>query len=227
MLNNPISLETDNMKRYELIVILLPTFDADRIETFISTVIDILYKLRIKAFIIKTWRNNLNTSTMLAWYLHFIVDTQFVLTTCVLKRIKQSIRFDGLITRWHLFSVKLNRTDKKPTVHVVNKLSEYKLSKDINMVEQNENISRCSNESCGIFLQELKWPWLLQPIDRYKNITILQNYITDYGEIMSRKVTKLNKKIHRKLCKEVKRYRNLGLISKTKPIPEVDQDSDI
>ena len=63
--------------------------------------------------------------------------------------------------------------------------------------------------------------------DRYKDMTILQNYITDYGEILSRKITKLNNKTHRKLCKEIKRYRNLGLISKTKPILEESQDSDI
>ncbi|PIM96642.1 30S ribosomal protein S18 [Candidatus Hodgkinia cicadicola] len=150
-----------------------------------------------------------------------------MLTTCLLKQVKQSIKFNGLITRWHLFSAYSNEINKKSMVYSANKLLEYNSSKNINVKGQDENISKYSSESYNIPLQESKWPWVLHPLDRYKDINIFQSYITDCGEIMPRKVTKLNKKTHRKLCKEIKRYRNLGLILKTKSILEVERDSDI
>ncbi len=216
-----------NITKYELLIILLPPFDVDRIDMFCLTVIDILDKLKIKAFIVKTWRNNLDTNTRMAWYLHFIIDTQFVLTTCFIKRVKQSIKFEGIITRWHLFCICLDKTYKELIVCDINISMGCQLFKKINKKTRNKNTSKCSNGSNDGSFQELKWPWLLKPYDRYKDMTFLQNYITDYGEILSRKITKLNNKTHRKLCKEIKRYRNLGLISKTKPILEEGQDSDI
>ncbi|PIM94946.1 30S ribosomal protein S18 [Candidatus Hodgkinia cicadicola] len=163
----------------------------------------------------------------MAWYLHFIIDTQFVLTTCFIKRVKQSIKFEGIITRWHLFCICLDKTYKELIVCDINISMGCQLFKKINKKIRNKNTSKCSNGSNDGSFQELKWPWLLKSYDRYKDMTFLQNYITDYGEILSRKITKLNNKTHRKLCKEIKRYRNLGLISKTKPILEEGQDSDI
>lgn len=46
----------------------------------------------------------------------------------------------------------------------------------------------------------------------YKNVALLQNFLTELGCIPSRKICGLSRKKHKKLSREIKRCRNLGLL---------------
>ena len=46
----------------------------------------------------------------------------------------------------------------------------------------------------------------------YKNIGLLKNYITDNGKILSSKITSVSFNKQRKLTKEIKKAKILGLI---------------
>jgi len=50
------------------------------------------------------------------------------------------------------------------------------------------------------------------PIIDYKNIGLLKNYITDNGKILSSKITSVSFNKQRKLTKEIKKAKILGLI---------------
>ena len=50
------------------------------------------------------------------------------------------------------------------------------------------------------------------PIIDYKNIGLLKNYITDNGKILSSKITSVSFNKKRKLTKEIKKAKILGLI---------------
>ncbi|MCK5580929.1 MAG: 30S ribosomal protein S18 [Candidatus Omnitrophica bacterium] len=46
----------------------------------------------------------------------------------------------------------------------------------------------------------------------YKNLTLLQKYVTDRGKIVSRRVSGVNAKEQRDLTRAIKRARYLGLL---------------
>ena len=50
------------------------------------------------------------------------------------------------------------------------------------------------------------------PTIDYKNISLLRNYITDNGKILSSKITSVSFNKQRKLTKEIKKAKILGLI---------------
>ena len=50
------------------------------------------------------------------------------------------------------------------------------------------------------------------PIVDYKNIKLLKNYITDNGKILSSKITSVSYNKQRKLNKEIKKAKILGLL---------------
>jgi small subunit ribosomal protein S18 len=50
------------------------------------------------------------------------------------------------------------------------------------------------------------------PIIDYKNISLLKKYISDNGKIMSSKITSVSFNKQRKLTKEIKKAKLLGLI---------------
>ena len=50
------------------------------------------------------------------------------------------------------------------------------------------------------------------PIIDYKNINLLKNYITDNGKILSSKITSVSYNKQRKLNKEIKKAKILGLL---------------
>ena len=50
------------------------------------------------------------------------------------------------------------------------------------------------------------------PIIDYKNISLLKSYITDNGKILSSKITSVSYSKQRKLTKEIKRAKILGLL---------------
>ncbi len=54
----------------------------------------------------------------------------------------------------------------------------------------------------------------------YKNIALLRGYITESNCIPSRKDTGFKKKVHKKLSREIKKCRSLGLLSNSKVIKE-------
>lgn len=50
------------------------------------------------------------------------------------------------------------------------------------------------------------------PIIDYKNLSLLKNYITDNGKILSSKITAISFNKQRKLTKEIKKAKILGLL---------------
>ena len=50
------------------------------------------------------------------------------------------------------------------------------------------------------------------PIIDYKNLSLLQKYITDNGKILSSKITSVSFNKQKKLTKEIKKAKILGLI---------------
>ncbi|PIM96394.1 30S ribosomal protein S18 [Candidatus Hodgkinia cicadicola] len=158
--------------------------------------------------------------------MHFIINARSRLTTCVLKRIKQSIRVGNIAMRWHLFSRSRKDDNNKPMVCINSKLLKDRTLIDgrEGLEEMDKNMSRCSGLVGDVSSLRLGGFWLSCLIGRYKDMTYIQNYITESGKIMARKTTRLNKKDHKDICREIKRYRNLGLISKTNPLIEIEKD---
>ena len=50
------------------------------------------------------------------------------------------------------------------------------------------------------------------PVIDYKNISVLKNYITDNGKILSSKITSISFSKQKKLAKEIKKAKILGLL---------------
>ena len=50
------------------------------------------------------------------------------------------------------------------------------------------------------------------PIIDYKNLSLLKNYITDNGKILSSKITSVSFNKQKKLTKEIKKAKILGLL---------------
>ncbi len=50
------------------------------------------------------------------------------------------------------------------------------------------------------------------PIIDYKNVTLLRRYVSDNGKIISSKITSVSFKKQKKLTKEIKKAKILGLI---------------
>tara|TARA_B100000963_G_scaffold6322_1_gene4955 strand:- start:1800 stop:2072 length:273 start_codon:yes stop_codon:yes gene_type:complete len=50
------------------------------------------------------------------------------------------------------------------------------------------------------------------PIVDYKNITLLRKYVTDNGKIVSSKITSVSFSKQKKLTREIKRAKSLGLL---------------
>ena len=50
------------------------------------------------------------------------------------------------------------------------------------------------------------------PVIDYKNLSLLKNYLSDNGKILSSKITSVSFNKQRKLTKEIKKARVLGLI---------------
>ncbi len=50
------------------------------------------------------------------------------------------------------------------------------------------------------------------PIIDYKNVTLLKRYVSDNGKIISSKITSVSFKKQKKLTKEIKKAKILGLI---------------
>ncbi|PIM95743.1 30S ribosomal subunit protein S6 [Candidatus Hodgkinia cicadicola] len=78
------------------------------------------YKLGMEIAVVKYWNGDLRTRKELLWYLHYIINTQFSLTTKILKQIKQSIKFNNIIMRWYLFSKSRQNIVNKKSTNIVN-----------------------------------------------------------------------------------------------------------
>lgn len=46
----------------------------------------------------------------------------------------------------------------------------------------------------------------------FKNLNFLNNYVSDAGQLLSRKETKLKSKVHKKIMRHVKIARSMGLL---------------
>lgn len=82
-----------------------------------------------------------------------------------------------------------------------NKRSSNSLSK-LSLFQKNE--SRFSKK-CPLSIKNA-------PVIDYKNIGLLKKYITDNGKLISSKITSVSQGKQRKLTKEIKRAKILGLL---------------
>ena len=89
---------------------------------------------------------------------------------------------------------KKNRKFKKRGVNVLNNLSLFQ-----------KNDSRFSRKKCPLSSKNA-------PVIDYKNVSLLRKYISDNGKIMSSKITSVSFNKQRKLTREIKKAKLLGLI---------------
>ena len=89
---------------------------------------------------------------------------------------------------------KKNRKFQKRGVNVLNNLSLFQKSD-----------GKFSKKKCPLSSKDA-------PIIDYKNISLLKKYISDNGKILSSKITSVSYNKQRRLTKEIKRAKILGLI---------------
>jgi small subunit ribosomal protein S18 len=56
-------------------------------------------------------------------------------------------------------------------------------------------------------------PIMLNTKINYKDVNLLKNFLTEYGQILSRRLTKLTVKQQKELKTSIKRARNLNLLT--------------
>ena len=89
---------------------------------------------------------------------------------------------------------KKNRKFQKRGVNVLNNLSLFQ-----------KNDSRFSRKKCPLSSENA-------PVIDYKNVSLLKKYVSDNGKIMSSKITSVSFNKQRRLTKEIKKAKILGLI---------------
>ena len=89
---------------------------------------------------------------------------------------------------------KKNRKFQKRGVNVLNNLSLFQ-----------KNDSKFSRKKCPLSSKNA-------PVIDYKNVSLLKKYMSDNGKIMSSKITSVSFNKQRKLTKEIKKAKLLGLI---------------
>tara|TARA_B100001063_G_scaffold243443_1_gene274066 strand:+ start:2321 stop:2596 length:276 start_codon:yes stop_codon:yes gene_type:complete len=89
---------------------------------------------------------------------------------------------------------KKNRKFQKRGVNVLNNLSLFQKSD-----------GKFSKKKCPLSSKDA-------PIIDYKNISLLKKYVSDKGKIMSSKITSVSFNKQRKLTREIKKAKILGLI---------------
>ena len=90
----------------------------------------------------------------------------------------------------------MKRKNKKLQKRSVNSLSKLSLFQ--------KNVSKFSKK-CPLSIKN-------GPIVDYKNISLLKKYVTDNGKILSSKITSVSFGKQKKLTKEIKRAKILGLL---------------
>jgi small subunit ribosomal protein S18 len=96
------------------------------------------------------------------------------------------------------------------------------LKKQISMKRKNKKFQRKSTNSLnklslfqkndGKFSKKCPLSIKNAPIVDYKNISLLRKYISDNGKIMSSKITSVSYSKQKKLTREIKKAKILGLI---------------
>ena len=89
---------------------------------------------------------------------------------------------------------KKNRKFQKRGVNVLNNLSLFQ-----------KNDSKFSRKKCPLSSKNA-------PVIDYKNVSLLKKYMSDNGKIMSSKITSVSFNKQRKLTREIKKAKLLGLI---------------
>ena len=89
---------------------------------------------------------------------------------------------------------KKNRKFQKRGVNVLNNLSLFQ-----------KNDSKFSRKKCPLSSKNA-------PVIDYKNVSLLKKYMSDNGKIMSTKITSVSFNKQRKLTREIKKAKLLGLI---------------
>jgi|TARA_B100000214_G_scaffold337253_1_gene281701 small subunit ribosomal protein S18 len=89
---------------------------------------------------------------------------------------------------------KKNRKFQKRGVNVLNNLSLFQ-----------KNDGKFSRKKCPLSSKNA-------PVIDYKNVSLLKKYMSDNGKIMSSKITSVSFNKQRKLTREIKKAKLLGLI---------------
>ena len=87
-----------------------------------------------------------------------------------------------------------NKKYQKKNSNVLNNLSLFQ-----------KNEGKFSKKKCPLSIKSA-------PVIDYKNIELLKKYVSDNGKIMSSKITSVSFNKQRKLTREIKRAKILGLI---------------
>ena len=74
-----------------------------------------------------------------------------------------------------------------------------------NKVFDNTSSKIVSSKSCPLYGKDA-------PVVDYKNISLLKKYITDNGKIISSKITSISFNKQKKLTREIKKAKILGLL---------------
>ena len=141
----------------------------------------------------------------------FFIHFKFEGVKDTLDKIKDKIKVDASIIR--NLTVKYNKLDKdteyfkkiikyekenrkfqKRGVNVLNNLSLFQ-----------KNDGKFSRKKCPLSSKNA-------PVIDYKNVSLLKKYMSDNGKIMSTKITSVSFNKQRKLTREIKKAKLLGLI---------------
>ena len=123
---------------------------------------------------------------------------------------RKKIKVDGSIIRY--LTVKYKKLDTKNEFFKKRKINEKKKQK---FQRKNSNsLSKLSlfQKVDGKFSKKCPLSIKNAPIIDYKNISLLKRYITDNGKIISSKISSVSFNKQKKLTKEIKKAKVLGLI---------------
>ncbi len=127
----------------------------------------------------------------------------------------------GDVARWHIFSSNTAASKINPSFITSLHPNINKSCNNDGMWEEDlgkKEIVKLDN-NFSQWEDKVLQPQFLSPTDLdYKNVALLQKFLTEKGDILSRKKTGLKISLHKKLTKEIKKCRNVGLLT----IPKVN-----
>ena len=155
----------------------------------------------------------LNLSTKIRNYKKgFYIHYKFEGNKNTVSEIEKKIKIDGSIIRF--LTVKYKKLDTKNEF--------FKKEKQFDMKRKNKKFQRKGpnslnklslfQKSDGRFSKKCPLSIKNAPIIDYKNISLLKKYMSDNGKIISSKITAISFNKQKKLTREIKKAKMLGLI---------------
>ena len=142
------------------------------------------------------------------FYIHF----KFEGNKDTLNEIEKKIKVDGSIIRY--LTVKYKKLDTKSEFFKKDKWFLMKRKNKKYQKKNNNSLSKLSlfQKNDGKFSKKCPLSVKNAPVVDYKNINLLKKYVSDNGKIMSSKITSVSFNKQKKLTKEIKKAKILGLI---------------